>query len=295
MKYLVNLLIIACLLAANSLEAKILHKERSLYRNILVEQKRNIRCLRFTKKVIRGNSQSCIDVERPEYLMLGYAKVMMGAVLIKPESKNILIIGLGGGALSMTLSRVLPEATIHSVEIDEAVVGVAKEFFTYRESERVTTSVADGRVFVKRAALKKQKYDLIILDAFTGDYIPEHLMTYEYLQELKSILSPGGLVAANTFSTSALYHHESATYDKAFPFLLNVRSKGTENRIIFASESPLPNQPELSKRADNMMNAMRAYGVDTPTLALYLKANRDWNTEKEILTDQFAPANLLKQ
>ncbi len=48
----------------------------------------------------------------------------------------------------------------------------------------------DARVWVKRAATAPKRYDLIMLDAFNGDYIPEHLMTREYLAETRANCSP---------------------------------------------------------------------------------------------------------
>ena len=63
---------------------------------------------------------------------------------------------------------------------------------------------------------EQQRYDLIMLDAFDHEYIPEHLLTQEFLQEVKSLLAPGGVLAANTFSSSRLYDHESTTYAAVF-------------------------------------------------------------------------------
>ncbi len=45
----------------------------------------------------------------------------------------------------------------------------------------------------------------VILDAFASDYIPEHLMTAEFLEESRSLLTAEGVLVANTFSTSTLY------------------------------------------------------------------------------------------
>jgi len=282
-------------LLTTSTKAEIIHQERSLYRNIIVEQEDNIRCMRFTKKKVNGNSQSCMDMDRPDYLMLAYAKLVLGGLLIKPNPEKILVIGLGGGPLTMALNQILPNTQIDSVEIDPAVVKTAKIYFNYHESDKVRTTVADGRIFVKRQAIKKNTYDIIILDAFTGDYIPEHLMTLEFLNEVKSLMAKDGLVIANTFSTSTLYHHESATYETAFPHLLNVRSIDTDNRILFAQNHPFISQDEINKNSDKMLFKLRRFGVDTPSLAKMLVENKDWDSTKQVLTDQYSPANLLRQ
>ena len=69
-------------------------------------------------------------------------------------------------------------------------------------------------------ATRSQHHDLILLDAFTADYIPEHLMTAEYLAETRALLTEDGVIAANTFGISDLYDHESTTYDQSDFFML---------------------------------------------------------------------------
>ena len=78
----------------------------------------------------------------------------------------------------MAFHRLFPTAVIHAIEIDTAVTKVAKKYFDFTENDQIKVD-QDGRVFTKRALANSFKYDLIILDAFNGDYIPEHLMTQD--------------------------------------------------------------------------------------------------------------------
>ena len=164
--------------------AKVIHSERSLYRNILVEENSGLRCLKFNVKSSK-TQQSCMSVDAPNQLVFNYTKMLFSSLLINPNPERILIIGIGGGTMSNALNQLFPKVSITNVEIDPAVIKVAKSYFNFVENKRVTSVVQDGRIFVKRAVLKKEKYDWIILDAFNGDYIPEHLMTQEFLQETK--------------------------------------------------------------------------------------------------------------
>ena len=59
----------------------------------------------------------------------------------------------------------------------------------------------DGRVFAKRMGKQGIRYDLVMLDAFDHEYIPEHMLTREFLLEIKGLLTPQGVLAANTFAT----------------------------------------------------------------------------------------------
>ena len=123
-----------------------------------------------------------------------------------------------------------PQAQIDVIEIDDAVVKVAKEYFQFNESQNMRVFVGDGRPFIKRAGLRGEKYDYIVLDAFSGDYIPEHMLTREFLEEVKAIMTDESVLVANTFSTSRLYDHESVTYQRAsMSFtILNYQPRVTE-------------------------------------------------------------------
>ena len=273
--------------------AEDIHKEKSLYRNIVVKEERGRRCLLFTVK--RGDrNQTCLDLKNPKRLVFPYVRMTLGGLLLNPEPDNILIIGLGGGSIPIALNEMYPAAHIDVVEIDEAVVKVAERFFNFAENDKLKVHVADGRVFTKRAGLRGKKYDLIILDAFTGDYIPEHLMTKEYLQETHALLDRSGILVANTFSTSDLYDHESVTYSEVFGSFFNFKMPNTANRVVIASLDPLPSDFVLRSRAKRLSARLQNYGVDVEVFPQYMRRGIDWDTQKRSLTDQYSPANLLR-
>ena len=275
--------------------AEVIHKERSLYRNILVEKTGDLLCLKFNEKT-RKSTQSCMYKSEPKKLVFNYTKMTFASLLFIDNPQNVLIIGLGGGSLSNTIHELYPSAHIENVEIDPAVIKVARDYFSFVETDNVTSKVQDGRIFIKRAALKKQKYDWIILDAFNGDYIPEHLLTKEFFAEVKSVLADGGIVAANTFSSSKLYQHESATYFDVFGDFVNVVTDENSNRIILAGFETMPSQQQLVERVNKLANKLTPYDVDLQLLSehlFYTKGNQDWPADTKVLTDQYSPANLL--
>lgn len=238
--------------------------------------------------------QSCFLIKSPETLVFSYAQfIMAGFTQVKQPVQRILIIGLGGGTLPMTLEKLYPDARIDSVEIDPAVVSVAKDWFDYRESEKQTVTIIDGRVFVKRQILKKVRYDVIILDAFNGDYIPEHMMTREYFEELKQILAPDGLLMANTFSTNRLYHHESVTYQHVFGPYYHLHSDRSGNRIIYANLQALDSYNSHSSNQALRIKLERI-GVNFDRFNRLINQQIDWDQNARPLTDQYSPANLLK-
>ena len=291
-------LILICLLPtvfSSVSNAKVIHSERSLYRNIIVDEQRDLRCLKFNVKSSK-TSQSCFLKRDPQKLVFNYTKLLFSSLLMIDEPKRVLIIGLGGGTMSNTIHQLYPEAIIDNVEIDPAVITVARDYFGFFENDNVLSIAQDGRIFMKRAVLKKQQYDWIILDAFNGDYIPEHLMTKEFYQEAKALLSADGVLAANTFSVSKLYQHESATYHAVFGDFYNVANRKNSNRIILTNNHTLPSMEQITLRAKKLNDKLAIFGIDIMSILEDMqstKNSKDWSAETRILTDQYSPANLL--
>ncbi len=283
-------LLCAISIAAN---AELIHRERSLYQTILVNKNGSTVCLQFSVRRDQRN-QSCIDQRRPKEMVFTYTKMMMSALLLNPNPKRVLIAGLGGGTLPTALAELFPEAQIDIVEIDPAVVAVAKRFFGFAETAKLKVFTQDARVFTKRALIRNATYDLIMLDAYNGDYIPEHLMTREYLNETKSLLTDNGIIAANTFTVSRLYDHESATYYDVFGEFFNLRTAQSSNRVILTSQQPLPNIMVLGQRAKQLEDRLRPFGVNIRNYPKLLSSKVDWDDDVRILTDQYSPVNLLQ-
>jgi len=283
------------LLTISFVQAKVIHQERSLYRNILVEDNGDLRCLKFNVRSTK-TQQSCFLKSQPQQLVFNYTKLLMTSLLFNDEPKRILIVGLGGGTMSNTLAQLYPQSQIDNIEIDPAVIKVARDYFGFLENDKVKTYPQDGRIFIKRALLKKQTYDWIILDAFNGDYIPEHLMTKEFLQEAKALLSENGILSSNTFSLSELYAHESATYKAVFGDFYQVSNQVNSNRIILVSKEGFSNDSINTGKLNKLDEKLSIYGVDIKLLHRNLintKSQQSWPESTRILTDQFSPANLL--
>ncbi len=100
------------------------------------------------------------------------------------------VIGLGTGTVA-ALSH--PEDTVRFYEINPEVERLANEYFFYLRDTRATTEVVlgDGRISMERELREQgsQQFDVLVLDAFSGDAIPIHLLTVEaaalYWQHLR--------------------------------------------------------------------------------------------------------------
>jgi spermidine synthase len=293
MKKMLTLLAFCCMPVLPALAAQqMIHSEKSLYREVLVYEEAGERCMCFTRQCRIGR-QSCVMLKDPHRFALNYTRMMMaGTLFTGAPPQRVLIVGLGGGSIPKALREILPQAQIDVVEIDPAVTRVAKRFFDFREDAKMQVIELDGRVYVKRAQRAGTKYDVVMLDAFDHEYIPEHLLTREFLGEVKSLLSPQGVLVANTFSSSRLYDHESTTYADVFGTFYNLKAA---NRVIIARPAGLPDDASLRSRAAEYDKVLRTFGVDAVSVLPMFTTRPDWDTAARVLTDQYSPANLLNR
>lgn len=80
-------------------------------------------------------------------------------------------------------------------EIDDAVVRSAREHFSFIADSPASVEVAvgDGRLLLQQDA--ERRFDVLVVDAFSGDSIPVHLLTREAVELYRQRLAPGGVIA----------------------------------------------------------------------------------------------------
>ena len=293
-------LVVALLVSALALpvmaakDPRIVYTKRSLYRNIIVSDEGDRLCMAFRLRTGQVNSlQSCMLKADHDKLVFDYSKTVMAGLLSTPNPKRILVLGLGGGSIPRVYAKLYPKAQIDVVEIDPAVVQVAADWFDFKASVNVKVHVKDGRQFVKQAGVFKQSWDLIVLDAFNGDYIPEHMMTREFLEECKAILVPNGTLVANTFSSSRLYASESVTYAVVFGRFINLKHDDG-NRLVIGRNGTPPALAQLKAMVPTVQPRLAPYGVDYAVVLKHVRAAPDWDPKARILTDEWNPANVMK-
>jgi len=112
-----------------------------------------------------------------------------------PRLDRVLCIGMGMGIVPRELAR--SGVSVDVVEINPAIVPVARRFFDLDPSAFHSLVFGDGRYYLNRTT---QKYDAVILDAFVGDSSPSHLMSREAFQAVRRVLTPDGVLVMNTFA-----------------------------------------------------------------------------------------------
>ena len=107
------------------------------------------------------------------------------------SSQRVAVVGLGAGSIAAYAG---PDRHITFYEIDPEVEEIAGRFFTFlpRCGNHCDVVLADGRLAIARAP--QGTFDLIVLDAFSSDAIPSHLVSREALEVYLSRLKPDGVV-----------------------------------------------------------------------------------------------------
>ena len=215
--------------------AKILAHEKSEYNEIYVTQNGAEREMWFRKKK-DFFLQSRININELDTLILIYSKIMVAALLLQPVPRRILMLGLGGCAVSNFLSSLYPRAVIDVVEVDRKVIDIAKNFFYLNETSNYRVHHKDGRRFVQDAS-SREPYDLIYLDAFKSGSIPFHLKTVQFYQDLVRILSPEGVVGSNLYGKSnTLKHSDWKTFSVQFKRVYCFEDYNNVATVLFATD-----------------------------------------------------------
>jgi spermidine synthase len=224
----------------------------------VTESADGVRTLRFADRYAR---QSVVKPGDPDYIALPYIKVSLIALALCKEPRRILVVGLGGGTLPRFLHAHYPLALIDAVDIDPEVARVAKDYFGFREDDRLRVHVEDGRRYIESVTVP---YDAIFLDAFDSRDIPAHLTTVEFLRAVRRAVRPDGVVVSNVWRApqNALYPAMVRTYRQVFETVKIVPVPSDVNNMVFA----LPRREAidhyvLSKRTA-MLNADKRLPFD---------------------------------
>ncbi|MCB0330775.1 MAG: fused MFS/spermidine synthase, partial [Bdellovibrionales bacterium] len=108
------------------------------------------------------------------------------------EVRNIGAIGLGIGTVAaLTNTR----DHLSFFEINPQVLELAEEYFTFLKDSKgeVSHFIGDGRLLLQSSP--PQQFDILLLDAFSGDSVPMHLLTVEALQEYQRHMKKNGVIA----------------------------------------------------------------------------------------------------
>jgi spermidine synthase len=267
-------------------EQDLIESVESIYNNIFVYENDGVLMMTFGHNK-RLYVESKYNKNEPRELPVTYTRYMTLGVLYPQKLDSLLFIGLGGGRTSWYLHENIPDLAVTVVEIDPEVVRLAEAYFAISEEENYQVEESDGRLYATR---NEGPWDLIMVDAYRGPFVPFHLLTTEFYGLLRSRLSEGGAVVQNIEPTTMLFEGAAATMDAIFDNVDYYDAGG--NVVAVAYDGPKKTDEGLAAAAEA---AQQRYGFFHDVRPL-LGKRRGFTVPADLepLTDDFAPVEYLK-
>jgi spermidine synthase len=220
--------------------------------------------LRFRKRIgtvtyeQKGGYQSAADCNGIS--LDAHIHALYGLTLQQP-GKSVLMIGCGGGTLGTMLARAGRRVSI--VEIDPVSFTLAKRYFGLPTN--IACHVGDGLAFMQKT---RQSYDVLIIDAFTGENIPDHMQGAAFFEAAGRRLRKDGFALVNV----CLERKSDPTGDRiaagfkerGWPVRLLDSPGGERNAIVLAGKVGKLRRPRLlilplagAKQTGKELRAMR--------------------------------------
>lgn len=204
--------------------------------------------------------------EYPDYLQTGgtwdhfLAAPFFNAPPFTPDDvTSMAMVGLAGGTVSKQYTMVFGPIPIDGIEIDPAIAEIGREYFGMSEPN-LNVIIQDGRYALTHS---DRTYDVVVVDAYRLPYIPWHLTTQEFFQEVYDHLTPRGTVAINvgrTVNDRRLIEALAGTMGAVFPSIHVIDVPQTCNSIVVATVQPT--------EPDYLLANLEALGEDAHPLLI---------------------------
>jgi hypothetical protein len=184
---------------------------------------------------------SYVDLADERHLEFDYAR-WIGDVVDATAPREAVFIGGAGFTLPRYLRATRPASRSRVLEIDAELVDLARDRLGLRTDPRLAVRTGDARITLRDEPAASA--DLVVGDAFGGRAVPWHLVTREFLRDVRRVLRPGGVYAMNLIDQGELEFMRAvaATLGDVFGHVALVARPGPAggNFVLLASETPLP-------------------------------------------------------
>ena len=115
--------------------------------------------------------------------------------------KSCLILGAGAGSVAKVIHKFFPEAKILGVEIDPMMIKLGKKYFNLSTVKNLEIKICDAistinhkqSLLLRNQSSTINQFDLILVDIYLGDEVPEKAKADEFIMRVKKSLSPSGM------------------------------------------------------------------------------------------------------
>ncbi|MBN2002862.1 MAG: fused MFS/spermidine synthase [Anaerolineae bacterium] len=236
------LLITLLLIPAGSIKPQkgLVYEQESVYNFIqVVETPDKVRLLYLNEgqgihSILMPGEQILTGGPWDYYLIAPY----FNAAPHSPEKvESLLVIGLAAGTTPSQYTHVYGPIPIDGVEIDPAIVQAGREYFEMTQPN-LTVHIGDGRTYLAQTS---RRYSVVAVDAYRLPYIPWHLTTVEFFEQVREHLNEDGVLAINVGHTDddwRLVAAMVATLRQVFPSAHVIAVPNSLNAIVVATVQP---------------------------------------------------------
>lgn len=190
--------------------------------------------------------QALMKTDAVEQVILPNIQALLAVLLFCPKPARLLNLGLGGASLERYMDVNWPEVQLTSVESNNKVIELAKDYFHLPEKVDVKHEPADQ--FVQEHT---QDYDIVLADIFVAANQAGCLYDESFYANISRCIEETGVLAINILPES----EEDVVnillpMKNYFSYLYLLEFPDFSNAIIFASGKKIPNNDELNKRAE---------------------------------------------
>ncbi len=145
---------------------------------------------------------------------------------------KILVLGLGGGDVVKILQALNPQCEITAGENNSEMVQIADKYFDVKPSGRLRIKLTDA----KKITQTKDRFELVVVDLYSGNAVPGFVTDFKFLESLKSLLTEQGRIVFNYASrwlTARDYDYFEKRVSQIFPTLRRLYIK--DHEYMFAA------------------------------------------------------------
>lgn len=145
---------------------------------------------------------------------------------------SILVFGVGGGTVFKMFQKAFPGARLVGVDIDTEIIRIGKQYFGLDTLPHLSLVAQDARIYVKDPS-SKEKYDLVIVDLYTGNGVPFFVTGKPFLAAVRRLVRPGGRMIMNYFDEKDQSRTSQILFDTLTFVYRHVERKAVLRNIFF--------------------------------------------------------------
>lgn len=196
-----------------------------------------------------GEEQSCVLKAQPSLLQHDYTRAMLLPLLFR-QPRDVLLIGLGGGALASCLLQHLPDARLCVVELRHAVVKVARRYFELPRDERMTIIEQDVAAFFEEP--NAEQVDLLLSDIYGADGMDPQYFQPWYIEACANALNDSGWLVLNCWEEHRGEHETLQAIAEIFAEVYTCAVPSGNWIILACKQANTLDEAELKARAKEL-------------------------------------------